>query len=160
MINNLAYINIAFFLLKMTHKITFSLGRICCVTCSRNKETWSASYPSICWHDLNADTYLFCGKPVSIFPHFDAPPTIFHILVKYRCYDQFCVYRIHSPLCDTAAYDQGSISNVLAFITNIGLAPCFYSSNRSMWYYCCFICGNIRTDHKLLYGVSFLPSAF
>jgi hypothetical protein len=44
----------------------------------------------------------------------------------------------------------------LAFITNIGLAPCFNSSNRSMCFYCCFIYGNIRNDHKLPYSVSFL----
>jgi len=146
----------------MIHKITSSLGRTCCVAWGRNKEPWSASYHSNssnnnCWHDLNADAYLFCGKPVLICPHFDAHPTIFHILVKYQCYDQqFSVYCIQSPLCDTAAYDQGSISNVLAFITNIGLAPCFNSSNRSMCFYCCFIYGNIRNDHKLPYSVLFL----
>lgn len=147
----------------MIHKITSSLGRTCCATWGRN-EAWSASNPSSCsnsncWHDLNADAYLLCGKPVPICPHIDAPPTIFHILVKYQCYDQqFYVYYIQSPLCVTAAYDQRSISNVWAFITSIGLAPCFNSNNRSMCFYCCFIYGNIWSDHKLLYSMSFLSS--
>lgn len=46
--------------------------------CGRNKETWSASYPSNCWHDLNARCIFVLWKANVHFSTFRC--TFYHFL--------------------------------------------------------------------------------